>query len=258
MSIHVEEGPLSAEAYNRLPLIATMQEAAVTQRYALKTLLAIIHTHQLERGFSETIRGSHHPDFFLSSPRIPGRCQRIHGHYFMASGPQHMSAYEYTMDPTTSLSSYPSFPNAFHAALLRLEVADVFALTAKAPETKRMTEIEMADIKATIIATVLVTAPSGLLSNEDLSTNTDWIATDALVDEGLPGIVQPKCTETRSLSHYNFACSKTRAGSHYESKSVGSANPKDDPQLFLSDERLPSDGEAHAIVRRARDLVAAT
>ncbi|KAI9807711.1 MAG: hypothetical protein M1826_004550 [Phylliscum demangeonii] len=163
------------------------------------------------------------------------------------------------MDPTTSPSSYPSFLTAFHDALLRLKVADVYALTAKAPETRIMTEIEMADVRATVLATVLAaavaTAPSTRPSTENESTSTDWIATDAVLSDGVPGIVQLKCTTTRSDSHYNFTCSTTRAGTHYGADKKDREHADDDLQLFLNGEVLRSDSEAYAIIRRARDLV---
>ncbi|KAI9823663.1 MAG: hypothetical protein M1826_007681 [Phylliscum demangeonii] len=160
-----------------------------------------------------------------------------------------MSAYEYTMDPTTSPSSHPRFLAAFHDALLHLKVADVYALTANAPESKMMTEIEMADVSATVLAT----PPSGLPSAHDESTTTDWIATDVVANDGLPGAVQMKCTTTRSDNHYNFASTK-----QYDADFAGLENPDDTSQLLLNGEVLPSDGETYAMVRRARDLIAAT
>ncbi|KAI9828406.1 MAG: hypothetical protein M1832_002834 [Thelocarpon impressellum] len=248
-----------------------MRQAAAQNAGALRALLEIIHSHGLEKVFSvhlvhkhfdipegrvmvyETVHGPNHPDFVLSSPRLPERCENLRGLYFQATPDNKMVAYEFTTDPGDDLAPYAAFVLEFNATVIDHGVRNVFALTAKATETKVLTEFEMPDLASTILAC----QPSWLPTEGQDNTSTDWISKEATVAGGVPGVIQLKCIETRSTGHYNVTCSRTRSGQHYQSRPVGPSGEgqTEESELYLDGKLLSADSEAFAIISHARDIV---
>lgn len=210
----------------------------------------------------ETVRKPNHPDFILCSPRVPDRCENLHGLYFRACPDGTMAAYEYTTDPCEDLSDHTDFVAEFAAAVLRLGVQNVFALTAKKPETKRYTEFEMSDLSSTI----LVNNSTWLPGPGGNSTSTDWISSEGVDSQHTGGngngdgiITLTDCTKTQSGGHYNFTCSRTRNGTHYQTKRTAWDDGKggQQEQLTLDGEIIPIDSEPFAIISFARQMVQA-
>ena len=75
-------------------------------------------------------------------------------------------------------------------------------------------------------------------------------------DGSIPGIIQLKCTQTKSNSHYNFTCSMTRSGRH-----LGHASDpffwemSQDLVLSINGEVLQEDTELYAIVSHALKMI---
>lgn len=263
--------PFPSSAYNALPHIDSMRDIAAQNAGALNSLLKIILSHKVGHIFSvhlihkhfdlpegrvmvyETIHGSKHPDFVLSSPRTPERCENLRGLYFQATPDNNMTAYEFTTDPGENLAPYAEFVLEFNNAVMELGVRHVFALTAKATDTKVLTEFEMPDLASTILAH----QPSWLPTDSEHSTSTDWIANEETVTDGVPGIIQLKCLTTRTSNHYNVTCSSTRSGSHYQQKSVGhlGENDQERADLYLDGELLSADSEAFNMISHAREII---
>ena len=88
------------------------------------------------------------------------------------------------------------------------------ALTALSicPQDKVLTEFEMGNISST----VLVFNASWLPAQDvGVATSMDWLATmdcTQYADGSVPGIIQLKCTQNKSNSHYNFTYNTTRSG----------------------------------------------
>jgi len=255
-----------------------MKDVAAQNADARHVLLRIISSYRLNRHFSihlvhkhfdleegrvmvyGTVRGPTHPDFILCSPRVPEKCENLHGLYFRARPDGTMAAYEYTTDPCEDLSEHTDFVAEFVAAVLRLGVQDIFALTGKEPKTKHYTEFEMSDLSSTI----LVNNPMWLPGPSERSTSTDWISSEGVDPQPAdgnrkgPGIITlTDCTKTTSGGHYNFTCSETRNGTHYQKRMVvwdeGKGGQQE--QLTLNGEIIPIDSELFAIISNARQMV---
>ena len=288
---NLDEAPLAAASYNELPHIDDMRDTATKHAIAHAKLLGPITSQSLSQHFSvhfihkhfnipndrvmvyETVHGSNHPDFILCSPRQPSNVKDLRGLYFRASEGGKMVAYEYTTDLCTDLSAHANFVAKFARVVLTLGVQDVFALTAKKLQGDALTELEMPDL----ISTVLVNNCTWLPSVAKSSTSTDWMASPdyssyaGTPGDSIPGIVSLKCTQTRSTSHYNVTCSRTKSGKHYQSKTP---KPKPTPRpppgptpahektttadkLFLDGQPLDEGSEPYAIIRHARARVEA-
>ncbi|KAI0409823.1 hypothetical protein F4802DRAFT_592707 [Xylaria palmicola] len=273
---HLHEGPLPSAVYNKLPHIDDMADAAAKDPKAHAILLGIIAAQGLADKFSvhlvhkhfdlpegrvmvyETVNGKSHGDFILCSPRIPQKTPGMRGLYFKAALDGNMIAYEFTTDPGTDLSAHEDFVAKFAAAVLELGVQDVFALTAVTicPKETVFTEFELGQV----LSTVLVTDSSWLPAQDVAkATNTDWLATTeyAQYTDGLvPGIVQLKCTETRSKRHYNFTCSRTRSGRHLgHTPTPVAGEPPQDNVLHINGEVLQEGTEGHAIISCALRMI---
>ena len=208
----------------------------------------------------ETVRGPNHPDYMLCSPQNPEKYNNIQGLYYQVCLDGTMAAYEYTTDSIQDISKYSEFVAEFAVAVLRLGVKDVFALTAKQPETKRFSEFELSDL----CSTILVANPSWLPNTAGNSTSTDWISSasigphirnDERKKDGI--ITLTDCTKTTSGGHYNFTCSKTRDGTHYQQKPATweDNGGKVQEQLFLDGELVPVDSEPFIIINSARKII---
>ncbi|KAI9815634.1 MAG: hypothetical protein M1832_005265 [Thelocarpon impressellum] len=139
----------------------------------------------------ETARGPNHPDFVLSSPRMPERCENLRGLCFQATPDNKMVTYEFTTDPGNDITRHEAFVAEFNAAVMDLGVRNVFALTAKPTDARVLTEFEMPDLASTVLAY----EPNWLLSEGQKSTSTDWVANEASAG-GVPGVIQLMCTVT--------------------------------------------------------------
>ncbi|KAK8153008.1 hypothetical protein BKA80DRAFT_40829 [Phyllosticta citrichinensis] len=167
-----------------------------------------------------------------------------------------MAAYEYTTEEGEDLSAHADFVAEFSKTVLDLGVQRIFALTAKTlGHDQVLTEFEMSDL----CSTVLVANPSWIPSASEpgQSTSTDWIATPdyaayAPDSDNVPGIVMLKCTETESNGHYNFTCSTTRTGTHYQKQKNTLTG-----EFMLNGEPVPEGSEAYAVISRASALVEA-
>ncbi|KAL8828590.1 MAG: hypothetical protein Q9170_006535 [Blastenia crenularia] len=272
-NVNLDETPLPAPSYNRLPHIDDMKDAASMHAKAHARLLGLIASHGLAEQFSihlihkhfdvpegyvmayETVRGLDHPDFVLCSPKDPARLANIRGLYFRALPGGKMAAYEYTTESATDMSRDAGFVAKFAQTVMALGVQDVFALTATRFHHGTLTEFEMSD-KA---STILVNDPTGLPVDSEASTPTDWCATEDYAaytnaaDDSVPGIITLKCLQTRTKQHYNVTCSKTRNGKHYQQRT--STMPGG--ELWLNGEILTKDTGAFAVISRARALVEA-
>ncbi|KAJ6102873.1 hypothetical protein N7486_005300 [Penicillium sp. IBT 16267x] len=230
----LQETPLPAADYNRLPHIDGMKEAAANHAKAHAVLLGLIAAHGVSGKISlhlihkhfdipegrimvyETVKSIAHKDFVLCSPKVPQRCQSARGLYFKAARGGSMIAYEFTTEPGADLSGHEDFVAKFASAVLKLGVGDVFALTALSicPQDKILTEFEMGHV----LSTILISDASWLPAHDIVaSKSTDWTATSDYAQYAggsVPGIVQLKCLQTRPGSHYSVTCSRTRNGTH--------------------------------------------
>ncbi|KAF2970800.1 hypothetical protein GQX73_g2728 [Xylaria multiplex] len=270
------EGPLLSAEYNKLPHIDNVKDAAANNPKAHAILLGIIAAHGLSKKFSlhlvhkhfnipkgrvmvyETIRGKTFEDFVLCSPRVPQKCPHMRGLYFKAAVGGNMIAYEFTTEPGADLSVHEDFVAKFATAVLELGVQDTFALTALSicPQDKVLTEFELGHVTST----VLVSNASWLPTDDvESSTSTDWIATAdyaQYADGSVPGIIQLKCTKTRSSRHYNFTCSKTRSGKHQgHAPDPFGGKPPQDEVLTINGVVLQEGTESHAIISHALRMV---
>lgn len=264
---NIDESPLLASLYNKLPHIDDMRDIAAKHAHAHAALLGLIYSHGLAEHLSihlvhkhfdipdsrvmvyETVEGRNHPGFVLSSPRIPSHCTGLRGLYFQARPDGKMAAYEYTTAPGVDLSTYAEFVAKFARMALDLDVENVFALTVAALGDGLLTEFEMADHSARIL---VKDKPTWLPQGEAQSTSTDWIATADYAPYadgvgGVPGIVQLKCLQVRSDGHYNVTCSSTRSGSHYQG----------DADFMLGGEPVPLDSEPYFIISQAMQMIEA-
>lgn len=206
----------------------------------------------------EKVEGMAHSDFVLCSPRDPRNMPHARGLYFKAAPGGSMVAYEFTTEPGADLSAHEGFVAEFASAALEHGVQDVFALTALSvcPKDKVLTEFEMGQSLSTILVSNANWLPTQGIAS---STSTDWAATTdyaKYADGSVPGVIQLKCTVTRSSGHYNVTCSTTRRGSH-----LGHAPdpfPGETPMdsiLSINGEALQEGTEPHAIISRAIQLV---
>lgn len=207
----------------------------------------------------ETVSGKSHGDFLLCNPRIPQKTPNMRGLYFKAALDGTMIAYEFTTNPGMDLSTHEDFVATFAAAVLDLGAQDIFALTALSicPKDKVFTEFELGQVRST----VLVSDASWLPARDvETSTTTDWLATAdyaQYADGSVPGIIQLKCTTTRSGSHYNVTCSTTRNGTHLgHAPDPFAGQPPQESVLHINGEVLPEGTEGHAIVSHALQLIA--
>ncbi|KAK4188372.1 hypothetical protein QBC35DRAFT_496565 [Podospora australis] len=272
----LHEGPLPSAEYNKLPHIDNMADAAANNPKAHAILLGIIAAHGLADKFSihlvhkhfdlpegrvmvyETVRGKSHGDFILCSPRIPQKTPNMRGLYFKAALDGTMFAYEFTTDPGMDLSAHGDFVARFATAVLQLGVQDIFALTALSvcPTDKIFTEFELGQVGSTVLV-----ADSSWLPTQDVetATTTDWLATAdyaQYADGSVPGIIQLKCTKTRSGSHYNVTCSTTRNGSHLgHAPDPFAGQPPQDNVLNINGEVLQEGTEGYAIVSYALQMI---
>lgn len=224
--------------------------------------LHLVHKHfDIPEGrimIYETIKSETHKDFVLCSPRVAQKCSEARGLYFKATPGGSMIAYEFTTEPGADLSAYEDFVAEFASAVLKLGVQDVFALTALSicPQDKVLTEFEMSHL----LSTALVSDASWLPAQDVVaSTSTDWVATPdyaQYADGSVPGIIQLKCSQTRSGSHYNVTCSRTRNGSHMvHAPDPFSGGTPMDSVLTINGEILQEGTEPHAIISHALQLV---
>ena len=271
------EGPLPSQQYNSLPHIDDMSDVAADHAKAHATLLGLIASHGLADKFSihlvhkhfdipegrimvyETVpQTSSHESFVLCSPRRPESMMKVRGLYFKADAKGEMVAYEYTTAPGSDLSDHQDFVAAFADALVRFGVQNVFALTAHSicAKDKVLTEFEMAHVLSTVLVYDATWLPTQDVS---ASTSTDWMATDdyaQYADGGVPGIIQLKCTKTRTGRHFNVTCSKTRAGSHIShAPSPFSGEPAQDMLLELNGQAIERGSKPHAIITHALEIV---
>lgn len=272
-NVNLDEAPLPASSYNKLPHINDMKDTASKHAKAHAQLLGLVASHSLAQQFSihlihkhfdipegrimvyETVRGPNHPDFVLCSPQDPAKVASLRGLYFRALPGGKMAAYEYTTESGEDMSPHADFVAKFAQTVLALGVQDAFALTAKKFHNGVLTEFEMSDV----ISTIHISSPTWLPSvDSETSTSTDWIAIPDyaaytnVADDRVPGIISLKCTITRSTGHFNVTCSKTRKGTHYQQRPAMSGG-----ELLLNGESLPEDSEAFAVISHARALVKA-
>lgn len=272
----LQETPLPSAEYNSLPHIDSMSDAAAKHVKAHAVLLGLITAHGVAHTFSvhlvhkhfdipegrimvyETVKAtSMHQDFVLSSPRTPEKCPNARGLYFKAAPGGNMIAYEFTTDPGVDLSAHEDFVAAFAKAALEMGVQDIFALTAVSicPEKTILTEFELAQALSTILVSDASWLPEADVA---ASTTTDWIAEDEYTkyaDGSVPGIIQLKCTKTRSNTHYNVTCSRTRSGTHLGHAPNPFPEAPVDTVLSINGERLEKGTESHAIISQALQMV---
>ncbi|KAI1403313.1 hypothetical protein F4819DRAFT_231133 [Hypoxylon fuscum] len=273
----LHEGPLPSAEYNKLPHIDNMADAAANNSKAHAILLGVIAAHGLADKFSihlvhkhfdlsegrvmvyETVQRGSHEDFILCSPRIPQKTPNMRGLYFKAALDGTMVAYEFTTDPGIDLSTHEDFVAMFATAVIELGVQDIFALTALSicPTNKVFTEFELGQVGSTVLV-----SDASWLPPQDVktATTTDWLATAdyaQYADGSVPGIIQLKCTSTRSGAHYNVTCSTTRNGSHLgHARDPFSGQPPQDNVLNINGEVLQEGTEGHAIVSQALQMIA--
>ena len=270
------EGPSSSTEYNKLPHINNMAEAAAKNPKANVILLGIIAAHGLADKFSvlliykhfdipdgrvmvyETVQGKYHQDFILCSPRVPQGPSNMRGLHFKAGPDATMIAYEFTTDPGMDLSAHEGFVAESPSAVLKLGVQKIFALTALSicPVNKTFTEFELGQVRSTCLV-----SDSSWLPTQDVevATITDWLAIEdyaKYADESVPGIIQLKCTKTRSSRHFNVTCSATRSGSHlgHASDPFSGQSPQDNI-LDINGQILRAGTEGHAIISYALHLI---
>ncbi|KAK3902094.1 hypothetical protein C8A05DRAFT_34221 [Staphylotrichum tortipilum] len=253
-----------------------MRDAAVSHANAHAVLLGIIAAYGVAQTFSvhlvhkhfdipegrimvyEVVQGSAtHPNFVLSTPRASEKCPNARGLYFKAAPGGNMVAYEFTTHPGADLSAHEDFVAAFAEAAVAMGVQDVFALTAISicPENTILTEFELAQALSTILVPDASWLPAGDVAE---STTTDWIAGQEYAkyaDGSVPGIIQLKCTKTRSNTHYNVTCSTTRSGRHLGHAPNPFPDVPMDSVLSINGEALEEGTEPHAIITRALTMV---
>jgi len=167
----LQETPLPAAEYNRLPHIDGMKEAAANHAKAHAVLLGLIAAHGLSGTFSlhlvhkhfdipkgrimvyEKVESMAHKDFVLCSPKVPQNCHSARGLYFKAAQGGSMIAYEFTTEPGADLAGHEDFVAKFASAVLKFGVEDVFALTALSicPQDKILTELEIGHVQSTVL-----------------------------------------------------------------------------------------------------------
>lgn len=231
---------MSAEEYNRLPHIDDMRDAPECHASALQVLLGLISQHGLRDKFSVHLLHKHfdapngsvmvyqtksapqHPTFMVFGPRIPAQSHRFRGLYYQAQPGGKMRAYEYTSDVSgdDDMSKYGQFVGAFSDMCFELGVHEVFALSARRHSDMVYTEIEWAEYSSTILFPESLW-PFNSKADERISTITDWSPPS---DPTVPGIIELKCSQTRSNKHYNFTCSSTRSGKHYQKRNQGNGS----------------------------------
>lgn len=273
-SLH--EGPFASTEYNKLPHIDDMKNAAASHSKEHAILLGIIAAHGLSEEFSihlvhkhfniadgrvmvyEAVQGKSHGDFVLCSPRVPQKCPNMRGLYFKAAPGGTMVAYEFTTEPGVDLSDHESFITKFATAVLELGVEDIFALTAVSicPRDNTLTEFELGHVGST----VLVADASWLPAQDvELATSTDWLATADYAQYAggsVPGMIQLKCSVTRSGSHYNVTCSRTRNGSHLgHAPDPFAGETPQDQVLTINGEALEEGTEPHSIISHALQMI---
>ncbi|KAK4220561.1 hypothetical protein QBC38DRAFT_494034 [Podospora fimiseda] len=273
---HLREMPFPSTLYNKLPHINDMHDAAANHARAHAVLLGIIAAHGVAETFSvhlihkhfdlpdgrimvyETVKGTTtHQDFVLCSPRPPEKCSNARGLYFKASAGGDMVAYEFTTDPGADLAAHEGFVAAFSKAAIEMGVQDVFALTAMSicPQNKILTEFELAQALSTILVSDASWLPAGDVTE---STTTDWLADQEYAqyaDGSVPGIIQLKCTRTRSQSHYNVTCSTTRNGSHLGHTPNPFPEAPEDSVLIINGTLVDEGSKPHAIISQALKMV---
>jgi hypothetical protein len=123
----LDQTPMPAEKYNALPHIVDAKELSSTQIGARNELLRLIASYGLEGIFSihlvhkhftipdgrvmvyETVRGTRHADFQMSSPRLPSEYNNRKGLYFQAVKDGKLAGYEYKTDPLLDVSPHNKF-----------------------------------------------------------------------------------------------------------------------------------------------------
>lgn len=272
----LRETPFPSAAYNKLPHINDMHDAAANNARAHAVLLGIIAAHGVAKTFSvhlihkhfdlpdgrimvyETVKGTTtRQDFVLSSPRLPKNCSNARGLYFKATTGGDMVAYEFTTDPGADLAAHEDFVAAFSKTAIEMGVQDIFALTALSicsPNTV-LTEFELAQALSTILVSDASWLPAGDVS---ASTTTDWVADQEYAqyaDGSVPGIIQLKCTTTRSNTHYNVTCSTTRNGSHLGHAPSPFPEAPADSVLTINGTPVEEGTKSHAIISHALKMV---
>ncbi|KAG5982643.1 hypothetical protein E4U55_001623 [Claviceps digitariae] len=275
-NVRLRETPLPAAIYNQLPHISDMKEAAASHATAHAVLLGIIAAHGVTDIFSlhlvhkhfdipegrimayETIKSKSHQDFVLCCPRQPQKCPNARGLYFKAIPGESMIAYEFTTESGADLSAHEDFVAEFASTVLQHGVQDIFALTAMSvcPREKVLTEFEMGHVLSTILVSDATWLPAQDIA---VSTSTDWMATPdyaQYANGSVPGIIQLKCTKTRSGSHFNVTCSTTRTGRHLgHAPDPFSGETPMDYRLSINGKVLEEGTEPHAIISHALQLV---
>lgn len=90
------------------------------------------------------------------------------------------------------------------------------------------------------------------------STTTDWVADQEYAqyaDGSVPGIIQLKCTTTRSNTHYNVTCSTTRNGSHLGHAPSPFPEAPADSVLTINGTPVEEGTKSHAIISHALKMV---
>jgi len=132
------------------PHVDSMKGVSAKHASGRNKLLGLISSNKLQGIFSihlvhkhfdlpenrvmvyEMIKSSNdYPDFQISCPRVPSKCQNLHGLYFRADVGGRMVAYEYTTDPLVDISSYGEFFRQFSNLVVELGLQDVYSLTLK-------------------------------------------------------------------------------------------------------------------------------
>ncbi|KAI0563683.1 hypothetical protein FGB62_36g122 [Gracilaria domingensis] len=224
----LENGFFPSTEYNLLPHIDELSEYVVQKSKALRNLLSLIETSGLQSVFSvhlvhkhfdvspghimvyETVKLTNAVEVQICRPRLPEKVADINGVYYKAHKNGKMASYEFTTDAVVDISPYEKFVEAFHAALVRLEVVDIFALTVRRlADVPQLYEFEVPQYRSTVLV-----SDRNWFRNAVSSQITDWGAR-SLQAESCDYIIKVGCIVTRSGKHHGQYCLRTRSGKHY-------------------------------------------
>ena len=194
----LDESFLPSNIYNSLPHVGSTVNTTSKHQKAKDILLELIFEHKVNAIFSvhlvhkhfdapddhvmvyETFQSPDHPTFQVFSPKSNHTTTSLRGKYFLALPEGTMRAYEYTTDPLPDVSRYNNFITAFSRTVLRLGVEKIFALTVRSPQAFDSNEIELPDLRATVLIQNSSWLPEGI--------STDWAneITTNVLEHGAP------------------------------------------------------------------------